>query len=62
MKNIINKWLEIKRIKYEKLYCKHEWHKKESWTTTNIHTGAKKEEAIILYVCKKCGKMKREEI
>jgi hypothetical protein len=62
MKDIILKWLEVKKIKYEKLYCKHEWEKECSWNTTHMDTGARKEDAITLYICKKCGEMKKVEI
>jgi len=62
MKDIILKWLEVKRIKYEKLYCKHDWEKKDSWDITDIYTKARREGAITLYVCKKCGKLKKVEL
>ena len=62
MKKIILKLIENQRIKYEKLYCKHDWIKNQSWNSTDIYTKVKKEDAIILYICKKCGNMKKVEI
>lgn len=61
MKNIIEKWLEVKKIKYEKKYCKHEWEEKMSWNSEDTRTGAKHEKAIILLICKKCGEIKKIE-
>lgn len=62
MRNLINKWLEIKRIKYEKVYCKHDWEEKKCWDISDVYTKVKKEEAIILYICKKCGEIRQVEI
>ena len=54
MKEIIFKWLEIKRIKYEKLYCKHRW--KELGQVNNRISESKLPEGVwYRYSCKKCG-------
>ena len=59
MKGLLEKWLEIKRIKYEKLYCKHEWREERWWRTIDAYTKLTTDYGITLYVCKKCGEFKK---
>ena len=62
MKEVIKKWLDNQKIKYEKLYCKHDWKIESRWNTRDAYTGVKKENAIMLYVCKKCGEFNKIEL
>lgn len=54
--------LELKKIKYEKLYCKHDWELKEKYDSTNNLTGRTNYGSVSLYICKKCGKFKKIDI
>jgi formylmethanofuran dehydrogenase subunit E len=58
MKEIILKWLENRRLKFERLNCSHNWTEKERWNTKQIdlYTKAEQHYTIILYVCSKCGR------
>jgi len=58
MKEIILKLIELKRIRYEKKYCKHEWKLESETTITNTIYNTKQEGRYKLYICSKCGKIK----
>lgn len=58
MKEIILKWLELKRMKHQKLFCMHELELINSWDLS-YKSGAEQKGVIRLYVCKRCGELKK---
>jgi hypothetical protein len=41
---------------WNKIFCCHDWEKREEWEVTTANGG---KYTVFLYICKKCGKMKK---
>ena len=63
MKEIILKWLENRRLKFERLNCSHNWVERERWNTVeeNIYTRTKQHYTVLLYTCSKCGEFRKQD-
>ena len=61
MKEIILKWLENRRLRFERLNCSHNWIEKERWNTkdTDLYTKAEKHYTVIVFTCSKCGQFNK---
>lgn len=61
MKELILKFIEYRKHKFDRLNCAHDYKERErsSIKTRNLISGAESEDTLILYSCSKCGKFNK---
>jgi len=57
MKDIILKWIEYRKLKFERLHCSHEWKLEREIENVDIITSVS--DFTYIYFCKKCGEIKK---
>ncbi len=61
MKEVLLKWIEYRKHKFDLTHCQHSFVEKDRdrITETNRFNGSKNQYNLVLYECKKCGEFRR---